>query len=534
MSPLQVAAAVVALPLATGALWRRRDLGTEKTVLALLAAGLLGVYASGVLGLLPNFEQLIEGIAETLGAWTYALVGVLSFLETGAFVGLLIPGETTVIAGGVIAGQGEIDIVPLIGLVWLCTILGDSTSFAIGKRLGRGFLMKHGPRLKITHERLEQVERYFAQHGGKTILIGRFIGLVRALAPFIAGSSGMRYGRFLPYSVIGTGLWSAAFCLLGYLFYRSFSQVADIAGTAVTAFGTVVATVVVVVLVYRRLRHAEERARLKAWIVRQAERPLLRPLARLARPVWRRVLRPLGRAAAPRIRFVWDRLTPGNLGIEFTTAVAVAVAGLYVFALYVVVLSGSDALTTGDRLGADVAADLRNGKVVDVVKVLTDLGSFAVTAVLIGLAALLLAWRRRPAELLALVAGFALVVVAVQLAKAGIDRQRPGGGLTAAEGQSFPSGHAAYATAYAALAVVASRVLPNLAIRAALVLAMMGVTVFVGLSRMYLGVHYWSDVAGGWGLGLGTFAGCGAVALLVTHIRHNGGSPRRLERPWMT
>ena len=94
--------------------------------------------------------------------------------------------------------------------------------------------------MKITAERLSQVEGYFAKHGGKTILIGRFIGLVRALAPFIAGSSKMPYRRFAPYSVIGTGLWSATFVLLGYFFWQSFERVAGIAGRATLVFGIVV------------------------------------------------------------------------------------------------------------------------------------------------------------------------------------------------------------------------------------------------------------------------------------------------------
>ena len=74
----------------------------------------------------------------------------MAFLETGAFVGLVAPGETVVIAGGVIAGQGEIALIPLIGLVWICAVLGDTTSFYIGRRLGRGFLESHGPRVEIT------------------------------------------------------------------------------------------------------------------------------------------------------------------------------------------------------------------------------------------------------------------------------------------------------------------------------------------------------------------------------------------------
>jgi undecaprenyl-diphosphatase len=249
-----------------GALWRRRQLSTERFALGLALALGLAVYATGLLARLPNPERAIEDIATALGAWTYALVGVLAFLETGAFVGLVAPGESVVIVGGVIAGQGEIDVVPLIGLVWTCAVLGDTTSFLIGRRVGRGFLLKHGPRLKITRGRLERVEGYFQRHGGKTILIGRFIGLVRALAPFIAGSSRMPYLRFIPYSVVGTGLWATVFCLLGFIFYRSFAEVTAIAGRATLAFGLVVATIVGSVYAYRRLRHEEERRKLAEWL----------------------------------------------------------------------------------------------------------------------------------------------------------------------------------------------------------------------------------------------------------------------------
>ena len=136
MSALQIAAAVVAVLFAAGAVWQRGKLSGERKLLAAGLVLVLGIYASGVLSALPDPKAIIEDIAQALGAWTYALVGVLAFLETGAFVGLVAPGETVVIAGGVIAGQGEIELVPLIGLVWICAVLGDTTSFFLGRRLG--------------------------------------------------------------------------------------------------------------------------------------------------------------------------------------------------------------------------------------------------------------------------------------------------------------------------------------------------------------------------------------------------------------
>ena len=215
----------------------------------------------------------------------------MAYLETGAFVGLVAPGETVVIAGGVIAGQGEIELIPLIGLVWVCAILGDTTSFYIGRRLGRKFLERHGPRVKITHERLDQVEGYFERHGGKTILIGRFIGLVRALAPFIAGASGMAYRRFLPYSVVGTGLWATIFCVLGYIFWRSFDRVAHIAGQAIFGFGLTVAVIVGIVVAYRR------RSDIRAWLHAPRAPPAAAPAVR-GRPAGVPARDPPGRGRA--------------------------------------------------------------------------------------------------------------------------------------------------------------------------------------------------------------------------------------------
>src|SRR5271170_5712853 len=87
-------------------------------------------------------------LGSTLGPWTYVLVGVMAFLETGAGIGLVAPGELAVILGGVAAGQGEVELVPLIALVWVCAIGGDTLSYVLGRRLGRGFLLEHGHRIK--------------------------------------------------------------------------------------------------------------------------------------------------------------------------------------------------------------------------------------------------------------------------------------------------------------------------------------------------------------------------------------------------
>ena len=166
------------------------------------------------------------------------------------------------IIGGALAGQGENSVVLMIAVVWFCAWAGDTVSFLLGARLGRDFVLRHGSKVRITQERFAQVEAYFERHGGKTILIGRFIGLVRALAPFIAGSSGMRYRAFLPYSVLGTGLWAATFTLLGYFISENINQATELASRGIFVFGLVVGVVVAIVLAVRFLRVAREPAAL--------------------------------------------------------------------------------------------------------------------------------------------------------------------------------------------------------------------------------------------------------------------------------
>ena len=461
-----------------------------------------------------DLQQALEDISTSLGDWTYVLVGLGAFLETGAFVGLVLPGETVVILGGAVAGQGETSVVLTIGVVWFGAVAGDSVSFLLGRRLGRGFLLRHGPRVRITHERFARVEDYFARHGGKTIVIGRFIGLVRALAPFIAGSSGMRYSYFLPFSVLGTGLWAATFGLIGYFASQSLDAAAHTAGQGTLLFGIAVAVIVGIVVAVRFLREPANRKRLVAGMER---RGALRPLLHA------------GRRVAPQARFLWARVTPGRLGLEFTTLLAVLAVSLYVAIAYTVVISGDPGPTPGDRTAFDVAGHLRAGWVTDVAKIVTALGSAAVNLPLAALAVVLLAARRHWAEAAVLVAAMAIIYIGVPELKDATDRPRPSNPLTGAEGSAFPSGHAAHSVIFGWLALTLTvRLRPGMAGGSALLVLGIALAALVGLSRVYLRVHYMSDVNAGWALGVAAFAACGAVAMIVTHLRQN--APRARDR----
>ncbi len=455
-----------------------------------------------------EFQQLLEDVSNALGAWTYLLVGVFAFAETGAFVGLVVPGETMMLLGGAVAGQGAINVYILIAIAWFAAWAGDTTSFLLGRRLGRDFVLRNGPRFGLGRERFEQVEDYFERHGGKTIFIGRFVGIVRALAPFIAGSSGMRYRAFVPYSILGTGIWSSAHILIGYLFSRSIDTAAEYAGRGAFLLGTLIAIVVGSIYLYRRFRvEANRRAAVRWMEAHSATR-------------WIVVL---ARRFQPQLQFLWARVTPGGtFGLEFTSLMAVFAVGGFVLLGYISIVSGDPGPTPGDVTAADIAEALRTGWLIDVAKAISALGSAALVFPLAGICAVLLALRRRWAELGVLVFGIAIVYAGVHEIKAAVDRPRPEGGLVDASGSSFPSGHAAYATFYVWAAVtIVMRLRPGMARGALVVTAGIALTALVGLSRVYLDVHYLSDVNAGWALGAAAFSFCAAVALIISTLRQN-------------
>ncbi len=487
------------------------DRRKRRLLLIALAAAIAGGYYL-ISRVIPHDElqNLLEDVSNTLGAWTYLLVGVFAFAETGAFVGLVVPGETVMLLGGAVAGQGAIDVYILIGIAWFAAWAGDTTSFFLGRRLGREFVMRHGPRFGLSAERFEGVEDYFSRHGGKTIFIGRFVGIVRALAPFIAGSSRMRYSAFVPYSILGTGIWASAHILIGYVFSRSIDSAAKYAGRGAFLLGTLIAIAVGSIFLYRRLRVPENRRAAVRWMEeRRATRWLV----------------VLGRRFQPQLRFLWARVTPGGtFGLEFTSLMAILAVGSFILIGYSSIVSGDAGPTPGDQTVIDIVESLHTGWLVDIAKVVTALGAGALVYSLAIACAVALAARRRWAEVGVLVVGLAIVYAGVHELKDAVGRPRPAGGLVDAEGSSFPSAHAAYSTFYVWLAVtIVMRLRPGMT-RGALVIASgIVLTALVGLSRVYLDVHYMSDVNAGWALGAAAFSLCAAVALVISTVRQNGG-----------
>jgi undecaprenyl-diphosphatase len=200
---------------------------------------------------------VIEPIVDLVwrvGQWSYLLLFVAATLEAAAFVGVLVPGDTIAILAGVLASAGVLELPETIVVAAAGAALGDSIGYELGRRLGRGWILAHGGKVGFHRPQLERLDRLFQRHGGKTVLIARFIAFVRAMTPFVAGSSRMPYGRFLVFNLAGAALWALAFVLVGYLLGESWRIAERWIGRAGLAAACVVAVLAVLWLRRRSRR----------------------------------------------------------------------------------------------------------------------------------------------------------------------------------------------------------------------------------------------------------------------------------------
>jgi membrane protein DedA with SNARE-associated domain len=160
--------------------------------------------------------QYLLDLLARLGHWSYFIIFVAAGLECAAFGGLLVPGETLVLASGFFAHEGLLNLDAVIAAAALGATIGDNIGYQLGYRLGRAWLLRHGSRVGLRQESLARAEAFFVRHGAKAVFFGRFIGFARALVPFVAGASRMPFRQFLVYNALGTVLWTLGVVLLGY------------------------------------------------------------------------------------------------------------------------------------------------------------------------------------------------------------------------------------------------------------------------------------------------------------------------------
>jgi membrane-associated protein len=175
-------------------------------------------YIGFVVDLFLNLDKHLATVIQTFGIWTYLLFFLVIFLETGVVITPFLPGDSLLFAAGAItaAANDTLNIFILWFIVFIAAFLGDTTNYWIGRYIGpRSFSINS--RL-FKKEYLERTQAFYNKHGGKTILLARFIPIIRTFAPFVAGIGSMRYSYFITYNIVGGFIWTALFTFTGYFF----------------------------------------------------------------------------------------------------------------------------------------------------------------------------------------------------------------------------------------------------------------------------------------------------------------------------
>jgi membrane protein DedA with SNARE-associated domain/membrane-associated phospholipid phosphatase len=447
-------------------------------------------------------SSLIEHILSLSGWLALLIVFAVPALESSAFLGFFFPGETALILGGVLASYGRVSLWAVLLAGISGAIIGDSVGYLVGREYGRRLLESRPLRRVVKPGRIERGEEYLARRGGRAVFFGRFTAALRVLVPGLAGMARMPYRVFLPFNVAGGAIWGTGMVLLGYLAGASWKRVAHYA----TQVGIALFAVVVLALI---LGHVLRSARdPDTWSGRQVAR-----VAR-SRPVsW------LERRYPAQLSWLAARFRRGEpRGFALTIAVLTLGACAWSFgSLTNSVLNRINSARLDPHVLSFVVSH-RTSWLTGLARVLTWLGSGLVLWPVVIAAGLALWWWRRqwlpavlPALALAGAAGWSL------LASSLVERARPPARdwLGVFGGSSYPAQHAAQALA--AWGMIGVMVMAGRSVRARTLLltGALLIALVAGLTRIYLGAHWMTDVLAGWALG-GAWASLLIVGYLLT------------------
>lgn len=169
------------------------------------------------IGLFLHLDAHLQTVIQTYGTWTYFILFLIVFCETGLVVTPILPGDSLLFAAGAFAASGSLDLKWLLILLVAAAVLGDAVNYAVGHFMGPKVFSQPDSRF-LKKEYLDRTHQFYEKYGGKTIIIARFVPIVRTFAPFVAGVGGMTYAKFASYNVIGGLLWVSVCELAGYAF----------------------------------------------------------------------------------------------------------------------------------------------------------------------------------------------------------------------------------------------------------------------------------------------------------------------------
>lgn len=167
--------------------------------------------------LLLHLDRYLVTLLDQYGNWLYVILFAIVFCETGLVVTPFLPGDSLLFMAGALAATGGMDPLVLIPSLFVAAVLGDALNYTIGKYFGERIAHWENSRF-FNRRALERTQAFYERHGGKTIIIARFMPIIRTFAPFVAGMARMRYRRFAAFNVLGAALWVAPLVMLGYWF----------------------------------------------------------------------------------------------------------------------------------------------------------------------------------------------------------------------------------------------------------------------------------------------------------------------------
>ncbi|GAB2915873.1 hypothetical protein GCM10027047_12070 [Rhodococcus aerolatus] len=411
---------------------------------------------------------LVDSLTSLPALAVYLVVAALVFGEAAVFLGLVLPAETALLTAGGVAAVGHASLPVLLGVAVLAAVAGDSCGYLVGRRLGPAARSSRAGRW-IGEPRWDRTQDLMERRGGVAVLTGRWVGVLRALVPAVAGMSGMPYRRYMLWNVVGGVLWVGVVTSAGYLagaaLGASTLTVVSVCGIALGV--TVVGTHLLVRVLRGRLAH---RPRLVA------------------------------------------AMAPAVVSAELLAAFVVAAVNVH----------RGGALTGVDQPVLAWFVNHRTGWLTPVAQLVTQVGSPVGSAVAAALAAALL-WRTRRRAALLLLAAVGAAGAAILVAKhaAGVARPPALTQLVVETDASFPSGHVTGSVVlYGLLAAVLATRTRSRRTRALLAAAAVLAVTITAATRLYLGVHWLSDIGGGLLLGSVVLTAAAAVtAALGSAVR---------------
>ena len=175
-------------------------------------------FIQGLISFIIHIDQHLIEIIQIFGGWSYAILFLIVFVETGIVIFPFLPGDSLLFASGAFAAMGAFNIALLLIVFFVAAVIGDTVNYHIGRKIGTSIPPNSWLGRVINQDKMKKAEDFFNKHGGKTIIIARFMPFIRTFAPFVAGASRMNYRYFFIYNVVGAVIWVVLCTMLGYLF----------------------------------------------------------------------------------------------------------------------------------------------------------------------------------------------------------------------------------------------------------------------------------------------------------------------------